>query len=75
MTPWEKYKKKLESKPKLSVDKINKTDADEETIAKRYDSCKQCEMLMSTTKQCRKCGCFMPANVKLIDFSCPLGKW
>ena len=75
MTPWEKYKKKLASSPKWSIDDNSQTDADEKTIIERYNTCLQCDMLMSATKQCRQCNCFMPVNVKFTRFQCPLDKW
>jgi hypothetical protein len=41
----------------------------------RYDVCKQCDKFITTTKQCGKCWCFMPAKVKFINSECPLDKW
>lgn len=41
----------------------------------RIDMCKVCPEFVGFTKQCKKCGCFLPAKV-LIPFSkCPIGKW
>lgn len=48
---------------------------DTETEEKRYDICLQCPELTLTTKQCKKCGCFMHLKTKLKDATCPIGKW
>lgn len=48
--------------------------ADEAERKRRLDMCNECPELMAT-KQCRKCGCFMPAKVQLEHAVCPLGKW
>lgn len=42
---------------------------------KRLSKCLICPELIKTTKQCKKCGCFMVAKVKLPHSSCPIGKW
>lgn len=41
----------------------------------RYSICKECPEFSSTFKQCRQCGCFMPAKVLMPFMSCPIGKW
>lgn len=41
----------------------------------RYEICKKCPELIETTKQCKKCGCFMVIKTKLINAKCPLNKW
>jgi hypothetical protein len=41
---------------------------------KRYDICKGCDKL-TVTNNCKECGCFMPAKVKLKYAECPIGKW
>tara|TARA_R100000005_G_C4937161_1_gene163415 strand:+ start:685 stop:891 length:207 start_codon:yes stop_codon:yes gene_type:complete len=47
----------------------------------RYETCVggrwnyTCEQYMPTTGQCRQCGCFVRAKVKVADEKCPLGKW
>lgn len=41
----------------------------------RYDICKACENFIPITSQCRECGCWMKAKVRLRSNSCPLGKW
>lgn len=49
--------------------------ADAETRAERVSICDSCEHLIRMTKQCRKCGCFMPAKTWIAEASCPLQKW
>jgi hypothetical protein len=41
----------------------------------RMDICKGCPELMTITKQCKACGCFMFAKTKLRYAECPLKKW
>lgn len=60
--PWDLFNSK---KPKMS----------EELAQKRMEVCSSCEHLIQLTKQCKKCGCFMPMKTKLQDATCPVGKW
>jgi hypothetical protein len=72
---WQKYKESLgEARP---WDFLNpKTEYASETIAaERYLVCLSCPELVNTTKQCKKCGCFMAIKTKLEKAECPLGKW
>jgi hypothetical protein len=41
----------------------------------RMKMCLQCEHFFKPTRQCKKCGCFMPIKVRLKGSSCPVGKW
>jgi hypothetical protein len=41
---------------------------------KRLEICKACPELLPTGN-CKKCGCFMSAKVKLPNAECPLHKW
>lgn len=43
--------------------------------ADRMAICKECPWYRSITKQCKKCGCFMPAKTLLKNTKCPLRKW
>ena len=45
-----------------------------EIAADRLAICKECPELLPTGN-CKKCGCFMSAKVKLPNASCPLHKW
>lgn len=49
--------------------------AEEQVVNQRYLVCKSCPEFISMTKQCKKCGCFMPAKTKMQAASCPLNKW
>lgn len=42
---------------------------------KRMALCEQCPELIQLTKQCKKCGCFMPLKTKYNQAYCPLEKW
>jgi len=47
----------------------------DEEVGKRIEHCKNCEHLVAKINICKKCGCFMPAKVRLKWASCPIGKW
>ena len=47
---------------------------DEDTKKERYALCEECPHLLAT-KQCTKCGCFMPAKTGLLHATCPINKW
>ena len=74
LTPWQRYKKNLgETRP---WDMLNPAAYTTEEIANaRYEICASCPELISATKQCKKCGCFMVAKTKLEKATCPIGKW
>lgn len=71
---WEKRKEELrQANPLHLLGKENRVD--EETANKRYKICIECPELIQSTKQCKKCGCFMKVKTKLKGASCPIGKW
>lgn len=72
---WEEYKKKLGDSRPWDLINPNTKYVDKETAQYRYDICKACPMLISATKQCKECGCFMKAKVTLEHAECPIGKW
>ena len=37
--------------------------------------CIQCEDFIKLTKQCKKCGCFMPIKTRIPGMKCPANKW
>lgn len=41
----------------------------------RQETCVQCSLYYPRTKQCKKCGCFIPAKVRMESEKCPDGKW
>jgi len=74
MSKWEEYKKKIgDTRPWDLLD--SKNYANEEIANSRYNICLSCPELINLTKQCKQCGCFMAAKTKLLEASCPLGKW
>jgi Family of unknown function (DUF6171) len=75
LSPWQKWKKNLgETRPWHLIDP-NADRVSEEIEKSRYEICKACPHLIKMTKQCNKCGCFMPGKVKLKKAACPIGKW
>ena len=71
---WQEYKKKLgDSRPWHLLNSNNYVE--DEIASSRYEICKLCPELIDLTKQCKQCGCIMPAKVKLLASTCPLGKW
>ena len=48
---------------------------DKEIIKNRLDICSKCEVFISPTSQCRKCGCFMKVKARLANQVCPVDKW
>lgn len=43
--------------------------------SKRLAICNSCPEYISSTSQCRRCGCFMSAKTRLKLSTCPIGKW
>lgn len=74
LSAWEQYKEKNGVTP---LDMLNpKTKrSDEELYKYRIDICMTCPELIQLTTQCKKCGCFMNFKTKLLEASCPIGKW
>jgi hypothetical protein len=71
---WEEYKKRIgESRPWHLLDAENYVE--ESVQIERYSVCLECPELISLTKQCKQCGCFMNIKTKLNNATCPLGKW
>jgi predicted Zn-ribbon and HTH transcriptional regulator len=71
---WELYKEKNGVTPLDLLNPMSKKTEDD-VAEKRLEICKQCPELLSVTTQCKKCGCFMNAKVKLEAARCPLEKW
>jgi len=44
-------------------------------VEKRLTVCKECPFFFKPTKQCSKCGCFLPAKTAIANSSCPINKW
>jgi hypothetical protein len=66
--------KKKKAKP-WDLINPNISKVSEEIQDYRLSKCLICPELIKTTKQCKKCGCFMTQKVKLPNAECPIGKW
>lgn len=75
MNAWQEYKKKLGDTRPWDLLNPNVELASDEVESMRFSLCSDCPELIKITKQCKQCGCFMKAKVKLKDATCPLGKW
>lgn len=75
MSPWQEYKKKLGTTRPWDVVNPKIEKVTEEQAEARLAICGACPELISLTTQCKQCGCFMKAKVKLKDATCPLSKW
>lgn len=56
-------------------DIVNAQFSDGRESGRRYDICKTCPLFNSVILTCGSCGCFMPAKTKLVNATCPEGKW
>ena len=75
ISPWQKWKSNLGETRPWDLVNPNSEWADISVSEERYSICQKCPELLSLTKQCKKCGCFMAAKTKLANATCPLGKW
>jgi len=75
MSAWQEYKKRLGETRPWDLLNPNVPRADGRIAYKRMQICVACPELIGLTKQCKKCGCIMPAKVKLEASTCPLNKW
>lgn len=74
-TPWQKYKEKNNGVTPLDLLNPNSPKSDSSLIETRLKICDGCDKYIQLTKQCRECGCIMPLKTRLVNASCPLGKW
>jgi hypothetical protein len=72
---WQEYKKKLGETRPWDILNPNTEYVDEQESTRRYDICLTCPEMISLTKQCKQCGCFMNVKTKLASATCPLQKW
>lgn len=56
-------------------DVVNANFSDNVESNRRYEICKGCEFFNRVVLTCGQCGCFMPAKTKLVNATCPAGKW
>ena len=75
MSAWSDYKNKLGTTRPWDFLNPNTEYASDEQAADRLSICEKCPELIKATSQCKQCGCFMKAKVKLKNASCPLLKW
>lgn len=71
---WQQYKEKNGVTPLDLLNPMTKP-ADKKLSKLRLEICLGCPELIKTTKQCKKCGCFMTLKTKLEIAKCPIGKW
>ncbi len=72
---WQKYKESLGDTRPWDIVNTETEWASKDIAEERYSICQSCPELIKLTKQCKKCGCFMFAKTKLLNATCPLGKW
>ena len=70
MSYLDKLKEKLDYRSKLS-----KFILPTEEKNKRIDICNSCEFLLTPTRNCKKCGCFVDGKAMLAKSECPMSKW
>lgn len=71
---WELYKEKNGVTPLDMLNPQTRRISDNDAEV-RLNICRACPELLTSTNQCKKCGCFMAAKTKLENAKCPLGKW
>jgi len=59
----------------MDMDNENTENNENRQAVDRMKFCLQCEHFFKPTRQCKKCGCFMPVKVRLSGQKCPVGKW
>lgn len=75
LSAWQKYKQNLGNTRPWDMVNPNVEHVSEEERNRRFEICKQCPELITLTRQCKKCGCFMSAKTSLAAAECPIGKW
>lgn len=71
---WESYKEKYGTTP-IDIFNSGTKKASADTKNNRMSICLACPELITLTKQCKKCGCFMELKTGLELSKCPIGKW
>ncbi len=72
---WQKYKESLGDTRPWDFLRADTQYAETEESKRRFEICKSCPELIKLTSQCKKCGCFMAAKTRLLEATCPIGKW
>jgi len=72
---WQKWKENMGDTRPWDLINPETVFVSDEIAKERFEICKSCPEMISLTKQCKKCGCFMAAKTKIEAADCPLGKW
>ena len=75
---WDSIKKNLTDPNTVKPwDMLNpKTEWVEDDVKEaRFDICKKCPEFISSTTQCKQCGCIMKIKTGMEKAFCPIGKW
>jgi len=75
MNAWQEYKERLGTTRPWDMLNPNAERASDDVAETRMSICNSCPELLRLTKQCKQCGCMMTAKTKLLQATCPLGKW
>jgi len=81
--PWDRYVQKHSLQESNNIRSAKPWDllnpnigrVSDELAVERLSICQNCPSYKKRLKQCKECGCIMPAKVKLPNAFCPLGKW
>jgi uncharacterized paraquat-inducible protein A len=49
--------------------------AEGQLAGERMKVCQECPQFQRLANQCRRCGCFLDLKTKLLEATCPDGKW
>ncbi len=49
--------------------------SDAELSKLRMSVCETCPEFARIARQCKQCGCFLDLKTKLLEATCPIGKW
>ena len=80
MTPWQDWKARNLANQQagivspLALFNPDTPLASDEVHESRLSVCEKCPHYL-ITKQCIKCGCFMPSKTKLLLATCPIDAW
>jgi hypothetical protein len=80
MTPWQEWKASNLAKQQqgavtpMAVFNPDTPKASDAVKENRMAICEECPHYL-ISKQCSKCGCFMPLKTGLLHATCPINKW
>lgn len=73
MSEFDKYKPKV-VKP-WDMLNPNEPRSTKSLMEERLSICRECPFFNKLTVGCNKCGCFLRMKTKLLNATCPIGKW